>query len=767
VSSYYQGYGVSGNLILSSEVIDELVPGVPVAFTTARVGQNGRFTFEATAGQNLVLQTPESTFDGSVGVTVYTPNGSAVGSMSASAGSTLALTDLIAAGTYTVFLDPSRGSTGGITLLITQAGTTPPAAETVNGSVAIDSDVVSLTASSTSNYTFAGSVGQTVGLGISALTTTPSGGNISVTVLNPDNSTVLANCGTYYASNGGGSCNLAALPTTGTYTVRIVPASGYTANLNLGLSSDIASTLIYGATTVFTTSRVGQNGRYNFAATAGQDLSLSITGSTFTNNGGITILTPSGSTLTTANFSKGAANRIVLRNLIATGMYSVFVDPAGTDTGALNLQLFADVGNSLAIDSGVLAVTLAANQNSDYAFAGTAGQRLGLGVSGITSSTTGAYVNVVVIEPDGSTVLTDCGSITSAAGGSSCALATLPVTGSYIVRLTTSTGASASASLVLSSYLSGSLVPNNDPIAYSVMRVGRGAYLGFSAKQGKRYTLKWADASFSGTIGLFQPDGSFMQQGTVSAASSSGTLVLPSADNTGRYSVLITPSGLSTGGADISVTTPVAVSAITTATQYAYGKPVVMNVYVSGTNPTGNVVVSETDADNTTSTTLATAALSNGQHTFTLTLPAGTHILKAEYAGDANNEGGGYATVKVVVGGSDTTVSASANPIALGKDITYTAKVSGVSASGTVSFYDNGTQIGSATLTDGAASFTTSYAAAGSHSIVAVYAGDDKNMTSTSDALTVIAANVGTVSTTYEYDAAGRLTHVRTVSGGQ
>ncbi|WP_157288415.1 c-type cytochrome [Uliginosibacterium gangwonense] len=89
-------------------------------------------------------------------------------------------------------------------------------------------------------YSFAGSIGQRLGLGLSNLSTTPSGGNVSVQVIGPDNNTVLANCGTFYHSNSGGRCNLPVFPANGTYTVHVQPATGYTASFNVILSSDVA-----------------------------------------------------------------------------------------------------------------------------------------------------------------------------------------------------------------------------------------------------------------------------------------------------------------------------------------------------------------------------------------------------------------------------------------------------------------------------------------------------------------------------------------------
>jgi len=87
------------------------------------------------------------------------------------------------------------------------------------------------------------------------------------------------------------------------------------------------------------------------------------------------------------------------------------------------------------------------------------------------------------------------------------------------------------------------------------------------------------------------------------------------------------------------------------------------------------------------------------------------------------------------------TVVSSANPSSFGQAVTFTATVNAVSPgsgtpTGTVTFYDGSTTLGSATLGGtGAASFTTSSLSVGSHSIKVSYAGDADFKASTSAVL--------------------------------
>jgi hypothetical protein len=87
---------------------------------------------------------------------------------------------------------------------------------------------------------------------------------------------------------------------------------------------------------------------------------------------------------------------------------------------------------------------------------------------------------------------------------------------------------------------------------------------------------------------------------------------------------------------------------------------------------------------------------------------------------------------------SDTTVAASANPSVYGQSVTFTATVSVATATGTVTFMDGSTVLGTGTLdgTTGTATFTTAALTVGAHSITAVYGGDASDAGGTSDAVT-------------------------------
>jgi len=86
-----------------------------------------------------------------------------------------------------------------------------------------------------------------------------------------------------------------------------------------------------------------------------------------------------------------------------------------------------------------------------------------------------------------------------------------------------------------------------------------------------------------------------------------------------------------------------------------------------------------------------------------------------------------------------TTLLSSQNPITFGQFVTFTANLSPFTATGSVIFYDTSTNpsttIGTGTISNGIATFSTSSLSVGSHNIVANYLGDSSHSTSSSTVL--------------------------------
>jgi hypothetical protein len=132
-------------------------------------------------------------------------------------------------------------------------------------------------------------------------------------------------------------------------------------------------------------------------------------------------------------------------------------------------------------------------------------------------------------------------------------------------------------------------------------------------------------------------------------------------------------------------------------------------------------------------------------------LSVGDHAIVASYSGAANFDPSSIAEPTQIVNKASTTiaVTSSSNPIIVGSAVTFTATLQvtapGAGApTGSVTFKEGATTLGTAALNGSTASFVTSALTVGSHDITAVYAGDANFLTSTSAALTqaVLAAGV-------------------------
>ena len=137
--------------------------------------------------------------------------------------------------------------------------------------------------------------------------------------------------------------------------------------------------------------------------------------------------------------------------------------------------------------------------------------------------------------------------------------------------------------------------------------------------------------------------------------------------------------------------------------------------------------------------TLGTGTLSGGTATYsTSALSVASHSITAVYGGDGNFTTSTSSTLTQTVNAAGTTTSlaSNANPSVFGQSVTLTATVTPSAATGTVTFKDGATTLGTGTLSGGNATFSTSALTVAGHSLTAVYGGDASYGTSTSSTLT-------------------------------
>jgi hypothetical protein len=135
-------------------------------------------------------------------------------------------------------------------------------------------------------------------------------------------------------------------------------------------------------------------------------------------------------------------------------------------------------------------------------------------------------------------------------------------------------------------------------------------------------------------------------------------------------------------------------------------------------------------------TLIGTGTLSSGVATFTTSLlPAGTDPLKATFPGTVDYGSSTSSIVSVTV--SYALLASSPNPSDYGQSVTLTATVA-TGATGTITFKDGGTTIGTATISSATATMSTSTLTGGSHSLTAVYSGDGSHTGGSSAVVTQV-----------------------------
>ena len=143
---------------------------------------------------------------------------------------------------------------------------------------------------------------------------------------------------------------------------------------------------------------------------------------------------------------------------------------------------------------------------------------------------------------------------------------------------------------------------------------------------------------------------------------------------------------------------------------------------------------------------LGSGAVTNGVVSISVsTLVAGTHLIAASYSGDATNVASASAALSQVVmaAGTTVTLSSSANPSVTGSAVAFSAGVTskGENATGSVTFMDGSTTLGTGFVTKGVATFSISSLTAGQHAIVARYGGDAGTQVSVSNVLVQVVQN--------------------------
>jgi hypothetical protein len=340
----------------------------------------------------------------------------------------------------------------------------------------------------------------------------------------------------------------------------------------------------------------------------------------------------------------------------------------------------------------------------------------------------------------GSTTL--CNAVTLSGGTTTCAYSGLPVGSSDTVTATYSGDPNFSGS-------SGSLnqtvnqATTTTTLTSSLNPSGLDSPVTFTATITPQY-----GGQATGTV-TFKDGGTMLGSTGVSGNAASLTI---SGLAIGTHSIAATYSGDPNFTGSTSTPYVQVVTKATTTTTLAssvnpsvQGKPVTFTAEVSSLagTPTGKIQFLNG------TTVLATKKLTSGSAKFvTSELPPGVNIITAVYEGDSNDSGSTSTAVnQIVLAATKTTLSSSPNPSTYGEAVTFTAKVTssiGAPPGGeAVSFMKGKTVIGTGTLSNGSATFTTSMLPVGTTSVTAVYGGDSNFAGSKSNTVKQVVEKAG------------------------
>jgi YD repeat-containing protein len=543
-----------------TDISGAITIGTPLTVTTTGIGQNARYTFSGTAGQQISMVLSNSTYTGCIALTgsILKPDGSALNSTATcGASSFLDSTTLPVTGTYTVLVDPGGTATGQVTVLLNTftdiTGTT---------GIGLSFTATTTTAGQNARYTFSGTAGQQITLN---LTDSTYAGCValSASVLNPDGTTL----------SSGGTCgtslflNSMTLAVTGTYTVLVDPGGTATGTVNgfLNTFGDISGTIAFGTPLTVTTTAAGQKARYTFSATTGQQISLTLSNSTYTGCVALSasVLKPDGTTLG-STATCGATGFIDSLTVPAAGTYTVLIAPGGTATGSVTVQLntFTDINGTVSIGTPLTVTTTGMGQNARYTFSGITGQQISLTLSGSTYAGCVA-LSTSILKPDGTTL----GSTATCGATGFIDSMTMPVGGTYTLFVDPGGIATGNATLQINTFsdISGTTTIGT-PLNVTTTGLGQNARYTFSAASGQQLSLTITNSAYAGCIALsasiLKPDGTTL--GSTGICGATGFIDSITAPVAGTYTLFVDPGGTATGSATLQINTFSDISGTTT-----------------------------------------------------------------------------------------------------------------------------------------------------------------------------------------------------------
>jgi hypothetical protein len=315
----------------------------------------------------------------------------------------------------------------------------------------------------------------------------------------------------------------------------------------------------------------GQNPCFKFDGLANQTVSALMTAvspSTFGNSWYLRILRPNQTELTSAFICCGyTADFLDTVSLPTDGEYTLVVDPAGTLTGSVSLQLYTvgDVTGSIAANGPAVNVALTTpGQRGVLTFTGTAGQIVSATMTALSPTWFPNSWTMTLVGPTGPTAA-NLGSAFGCCANSVAFMedVTLQDPGEYrlIVDPSSNFTGTVAVRLFTVTHVTGPIPTDGTPVTVSLPTPGDDAYLTFTGTQGQHVSL----SGTNGTI-AYQEWGCDVWAGIrdetsntwvtgssvcLEVSGSTGSVTLPA---TGVYSVVVDPTLDAVGNLTLSLT---------------------------------------------------------------------------------------------------------------------------------------------------------------------------------------------------------------------
>lgn len=562
------GGTISLNALLAPDVAGPTVATGGTASLSLSAGQVERLSFNANAGDTVVLQSSgTATTPTGQGVTfqVYRPDVGAITSNTtvytsfhATSTQSLNVPSLPISGTYTVIATPDYGlpASAQFSVVSDTAGPPPTYGTATLPSNGVAQNEGTTTAGKNVTLTFNANAGDNLELALSNVSVAGSGNNyVTVNVYNPTGAAVVATTYCYVTTTS--SCrvplwNLVA----GTYSVVVAPPdNSSTMSFNTVLQPDVIGSALTSNTPTTVTLGTGQVERLTFNANAGDTVALQLSGVSTTPTGQavyVNVYRADTGAILTNNYytylNTTTSGIVNLPNLPATGTYTLVVYTITGVPASAQITELTGVSGAVPANGTTQSYNVpAAGQNAYLTFNAHAGDNLELTLSNVSvngSTSNGNYVLVYAYDSTGATALyTTCfvGTTTGCRG----ALWNLKAGTYSIVVSPPDTNSTMSFNVMLQPDVMGSALALNTP-ANVTLGTGQVERLTFNASAGDTVALQLSGVSTTPTgqpvyAAIYPPSSQIFPNNAYTSMSTATSTVL-SASNlplTGTYTVVV------------------------------------------------------------------------------------------------------------------------------------------------------------------------------------------------------------------------------------